>query len=193
MNLAKVYIMSVTHKPEDPLNLGKLPPVAPPDDGWAGIEAALAANKRKHRLLRVATASLAAAATLVLALVFTLGRTVSLPEATAPELVLEGTPGDQATEVTPEPLRDPPVESLIAMSRQLESRLRAYRDEVGDLPSTDLVYQVELQDLIVQVDEQLSMNPDSLDLWSQRVSLLLDVSQLYENHLRRDYYRMASL
>jgi hypothetical protein len=181
------------HKPEDPLNLGSLPPLAPPADGWPAIEAALAANNRKRRLLRTATGSLAAAATLVLVLVLTLGRTAPPPEATAPELVQDMAPGVQATEVTPEPLREPPVESLIAMSRQLESRLRAYRNEVGDLPSTDLVYQVELQDLIVQVDEQLSMDPGSLDLWSQRVSLLLDVSQLYENHLRRDYYRMASL
>ena len=193
MNLAKVYIMSVMHKPDDPLNLGSLPPVAPPGDGWPAIEAALAANNRKRRLLRMATGSLAAAATLVLALVLTLGRTVSPPEAAAPGLAQDNAPGGQATEVTPEPLRDPPVESLIAMSRQLETRVLAYRNEVGDLPSTDLVYQVELQDLIVQVDEQLSMNPDSLDLWSQRVSLLLDVSQLYENHLRRDYFRMASL
>jgi len=39
----------------------------------------------------------------------------------------------------------------------------------------------------------LSMRPDSLELWSQRVNLLLDLSQLYQNQLRRDYQRMASL
>ena len=51
----------------------------------------------------------------------------------------------------------------------------------------------EGQELIVQVDEELSATPDSPELWSQRVSLLLDVTRLYENSLRRDYYRMASL
>ena len=48
-------------------------------------------------------------------------------------------------------------------------------------------------DLVAQVDSELSVAPDSADLWSQRVNLLLDLSQLYENSLRRDYYRMASL
>jgi hypothetical protein len=32
-----------------------------------------------------------------------------------------------------------------------------------------------------------------LELWNQRVNLLLDLSRLYENQLRRDYHRMASL
>jgi hypothetical protein len=64
---------------------------------------------------------------------------------------------------------------------------------MGVLNSDALVYQVELQDLIVQVDEELSMNPGSRELWGQRVNLLLDVTQLYESSLRRDYQQMASL
>jgi len=56
-----------------------------------------------------------------------------------------------------------------------------------------LVYQVELEDLIAQVDEELSANPDSAELWSRRVNLMLDLSGLYQNKLRRDYSRMASL
>ena len=98
-----------------------------------------------------------------------------------------------SAEPVPAPLREPPLESLIAMSQQLENRIRAYRTGIGDLPSNVLVYQVELQDLIVQVDEELSATPDSRELLSQRVNLLLDVTRLYENSLRRDYYRMASL
>jgi hypothetical protein len=61
------------------------------------------------------------------------------------------------------------------------------------MPTDSLVYQVELEDLIAQVDEELSVNPESLELWSHRVNLLLDLSRIYENQLRRDYHRMASL
>lgn len=85
------------------------------------------------------------------------------------------------------------LDSLITLSQQLENRVRTYRSEVGGMPTDSLVYQVELEDLIVQVDDELSMRPDSLELWSQRVNLLLDLSQLYQNQLRRDYQRMASL
>ena len=91
------------------------------------------------------------------------------------------------------PLKEPTAESLIALSQKLENRLRMYRSQMGDLPADALVYQVELQDLIVQVDGELSLSPDSVDLWGQRVNLMMDVVRLYENSLRRDYRRMASL
>ena len=101
---------------------------------------------------------------------------------------------DRATQETqPLPLQEPSVESLMVMSRQLENRVRQFRDNVGDMPARELVYEVELQDLIAQVDEGLSRNPGSVELWSQRVNLLMDVASLYENNLRRDYYRIASL
>jgi hypothetical protein len=61
------------------------------------------------------------------------------------------------------------------------------------MPTATLIYQVELEDLVAQVDEELSMNPDSTSLWSQRVNLLLDLTQLYKNELRRESHRMASL
>ena len=61
------------------------------------------------------------------------------------------------------------------------------------MPSSSVIYQVELEDLVAQVDEELSMRPDSMDLWSQRINLMLDLSQLYQNELRREYHRMASL
>jgi len=85
------------------------------------------------------------------------------------------------------------LDSLITLSQQLEKRVRTFRSEVGGMPTESLVYQVELEDLIAQVDGELSMRPDSLELWSQRVNLLLDLSTLYQNQLRRDYHRMASL
>jgi hypothetical protein len=85
------------------------------------------------------------------------------------------------------------LDAMIALSQQLEGRLRTIRADVGSLPSSAVVYQVELEDLVVQVDEELSRQPDSLPLWNQRVALLLDLERLYANSLRREYHRMASL
>jgi hypothetical protein len=176
---------------DDPLNLRGLPQAEPPGDGWPEIEAALLQRSRRGRALRAGGGLLAVAASAVLAFSLLVGQPTpgDSPARTAGE-----SPAIPSTaEPIPAPLQAPPVESLIAMSQQLESRIRAYRASAGDLPSDVLVYQVELQDLIVQVDDALSAAPDSPELWSQRVNLLLDVTRLYENSLRRDYYRMASL
>lgn len=190
MNLSKVINMQeLRQKQEDPLNLRSLPMLKPEQDGWPAIETALLEQNRQHSLLKVTGGTLAIAATVVLAVTLTIGKPFVPSEETAPDTAQA--PLEQ--EVESAPLKEPALESLIAMSQQLEGRVRLYRDRVGDLPSGALVYQVELQDLIVQVDEQLSMNPQSPELWSRRVNLLLDISQLYENSLRRDYQQMASL
>ncbi|MEJ2385363.1 MAG: hypothetical protein P8Y54_13385 [Xanthomonadales bacterium] len=178
---------------DDPLNLGSLPMAEPPGDGWPAVEAALRQRNRR-RAMHAGGGLLAVAASAVLAfslLLGTPGHHAAAPGADPAAAAAAST--DPQTEAIPAPLRAPSLESLIAMSRQLEDRIRSYRAQSGDLPSDVLVYQVELQDLIVQVDEELSMKPDSPALWAQRVNLLLDVTQLYENSLRRDYYRMASL
>lgn len=190
MQGAKVLMMNeLRNERRDPLGLGELPEVRPDFDGWPDIESALRQENRKRRARAIVGGSLAAAATVVLALAFTLRTppTSPLPDAS------EGGVTAVGQEAEPVPLREPAVESMIAMSQQLENRIRAYRTRVGDLPSDALVFQVELQDLVAQVDSELSAAPDSAELWSQRVNLLLDLSQLYENSLRRDYYRMASL
>ncbi len=190
MTLNKVINMQeLRQKQEDPLNLGSLPMLKPEEDGWPAIETALLAQNRQQRLRKMAGGSLAAAATVLFAVILVLGQPFSSVESPAPESARS--PALQEPESAP--LREPTLESLIAMSQQLEGRVRLYRNSVGDLPSNALVYQVELQDLIVQVDEQLSMNPRSTELWGQRVNLLLDVTQLYESSLRRDYQQMASL
>jgi hypothetical protein len=82
---------------------------------------------------------------------------------------------------------------LIAVSQGMEQELRFLRERVGAMPSETVVYQVELQDLISQVDDALSFSPDSQDLWGQRLSLQMDLMKLYRNQLRRDYAHMASL
>jgi len=51
----------------------------------------------------------------------------------------------------------------------------------------------ELEDLIAQLDNELSMTPDSIDLWGQRVNLMLDLAQIYQQQWQIDYSRMASL
>lgn len=158
-------------KERDPLNLGSLPAVAPPSDGWPFIRAELEQQQRRHRWARYSGSALAVAAALMLAVGLFLHQSV-LEDPVAAPLALD---------------------SLITLSQQLETRVRGYRTDFGGLPTESLVYQVELEDLIAQVDEELSMSPDSTELWSQRVNLMLDLSGIYQNQLRRDYSRMASL
>ena len=190
MRLTKVIDMQdMRDKQEDPLNLRSLPQLTPDKDGWPAIESALLERGRKRNWVRVAGGALAAAATVILALGLFIGQPFDPPAVDQPGKAQS----NPAEELQSAPLRDPTLESLIAMSQQLEGRVRLYRDRYGDLPAGALVYQVELQDLIVQVDEELSMAPASVELWGQRVNLLLDVTQLYESSLRRDYQRMASL
>jgi hypothetical protein len=167
MQYSKVHIMQ---KEKDPLNLGSLSAVAPPADGWPAIRAELQKQQRNRRWTRYSVSTLAVAAMVTLAV----GLYIHQP----------------ATDTAAPP---PALDSLIALSQQLETRIRVYRSEIGDLPMESLVYQVELEDLIAQVDEELSVNPDSAELWSRRVNLMLDLSGLYQNKLRRDFSRMASL
>jgi HPt (histidine-containing phosphotransfer) domain-containing protein len=203
MTLAKVYNMQqARQKQEDPLNLQSLPMVSPRADGWPAVEAALRGDARRRALWRYAGGALAAAATVTLALGLYL-RAPTDGGADAADDLASRSPDEQATIL---PDTRPPVatdeataagpatlDALVALSQQLETRLRAARAGGGSLPASAVVYQVELEDLVIQVDEELSRRPDSLALWSQRVSLLMDLEQLYENRLRREYHRMASL
>ena len=156
----------------DPLNLGSLPPLTPPSDDWPFIETALVKHYRRRRVTKYTGGLLAVAAMLMLVV----GLFIQQPG------------------LAPSPVAVPTtLDSLITLSQQLETRVRSYRSDVGGMHTDSLVFQVELEDLIAQVDDELSMRPESLDLWSQRINLLLDLSQLYENQLRRDYQRIASL
>jgi hypothetical protein len=178
MQFSKVHIMQ---KERDPLNLGSLPAVEPPSDGWPAIRAELEKNRSSRRLSGFVAGVLAVAATVALAVGLYVHEPVGSQPLPAPEtLAREPAPGQA-------------LDSMIALSQQLERQVRTYRVEFGDMPTESLVYQVELEDLIAQVDDELSMNPDSPALWGRRVNLLLDLSRLYEMQLRRDYHRMASL
>jgi hypothetical protein len=204
MNTAKVLTMNQErHSSVDPFGLRELSPVAPDQDGWPEIRAELERRNGHRRMVAWAGSALAAAATLVLAINVFVGEPLFAPDSapdsgaigtvagvtasnqTADEQTDSSSDADGAPEAT--------VDSLISLSQQLEERLRLYRDELGDLPANTVVYQVELEDLVVQVDSALSLHPESRALWGQRVNLLLDLNRLYENYLRRDYYRLASL
>jgi hypothetical protein len=191
MNSAKVYLMQpVMQKQEDPFNLRGLPMVEPPQDGWPGIETVLRQDKRRRTTRRYAGAALAAAATVTLVLGLALRQPLSPP---AEQSLAQAQPAlTTATGEEPSSSTDT-LDSMITLSQRLEGRLRTIRAGMGDLPARSVVYQVELEDLIVQVDEELSIQPDSLSLWSQRVDLLMNLERLYENNLRRDYQQMASL
>lgn len=174
---------------EDPLNLRTLPTLAPGRDGWPAIAAALTADRRQRRLRRVALVGLPVTAGLALALGLGLQQWATEP-LPAPE-VHEVAAADAAAGVTG--AATPELEPLIALSQRMESRLRLLRQAAGALPADRVVHQVELEDLVIQIDEALSGNPEDLGLWRQRVGLLMDLETLYSSSLRREYHQMASL
>lgn len=179
-------------KQEDPLNLQSLPQVSPPSDGWPAVEAALRRDARRRSFRGLALGAVAVAASVALAV------GIYLRELAPPAVGPTVDPAGSLAGAASEPVEQPPgsartLDALITLSQQLETRLRRVRAEGGSLPAGAVVYQVELEDLVVQVDEELSRRPDSLALWNQRVNLLMDLEQLYENRLRREYHQMASL
>jgi hypothetical protein len=82
---------------------------------------------------------------------------------------------------------------LISISQTLEAQLKSLRDHTGSMPADSAIYVAELEDLVAQVDNELSYSPDSLNLWGQRVNLLLDLAQIYQHQWETDYGQMASL
>ena len=187
---SKVNIMQ-QERERDPLNLGSLPPVTPPGDDWPAIETALRTHHSRRRLWKAAGGTLAAAASIALAAGLILNQPPSTP---ANETILTQADSTQPVRsAAVETEKGDVVASLINLSQRLETSLQHIRSGVGVMPTASLIYQVELEDMVAQVDEELSMNPASTTLWSQRVNLLLDLSQLYKNELRRESHRMASL
>jgi len=102
-------------KERDPLNLGSLPAVAPPSDGWPAIRAELEKRQRLRRRVPWWGGAMAVAAALMLAV----GLFIQQP---APEAA-----------ALPDTL-----DSLISLSQQLETRVRAYRSQIGGLPTDTL-------------------------------------------------------
>lgn len=175
----------------DPLKLASLPLVSAPADDWPMIEAALRKQRSRKRIVTLAGSALAIAATVLLAVGVFVYQSHGIPAGTA-----DSQQPQTAQAINPassDALQTDTRDALIALSQQLEANLRVMRSQTGMMPTSSVIYQVELEDLVAQVDEELSRRPDSMDLWSQRINLMLDLSQLYQNELRREYRAMASL
>jgi len=168
----------------DPLDLRALPWQEPDQDGWPAIRAALEARPDQRTPWRGPLTWLAAAASVVLAVTLVLRQA----EAPAPGIEAQPEPAAQLAATEPET-----VDTLIAMSQTLEQQVRGMREHTVSMPADSAVYVAELEDLVAQVDQQLSYAPDSLNLWSQRINLLLDLAQMYQHQWERDYGLMASL
>ena len=183
---SKVHIMK--HENPDPLGLKNLPELEPSTDLWPDIKQSLTNQTKVRRRWKAAGFSLAAAAALLLVV----GLADRFPGVgdgpdtgrTEPQVVQT----DAAMEEAPTP-----VESLIALSQRLEVSLQGIRTRSPLSETSSLVHQVELEDLVAQVDEQLSQHPGSAELWRQRVVLLLDLTRLHRNELRRESVQLASL
>lgn len=177
---------------EDPLGLRDLPLLEPDVDGWDEIRQALEADG-KHRTVqrrRRGMAWLAMAASLALVVSILMNRSE------APDSISEGSAPTQlaTTETDGAPVGETDrLDDLIALSQMLEVRLRTLREGTTTLPGETAVYVAELEDMVARVDGELSYVPESVDLWAQRVNLLLDLESLYQHSWEAEYGRMASL
>ncbi len=177
----------------DPLNLSGLPLIEPPSDGWPIIEAALKDAAQGSSRRRYGTFLAAAAVvTLAVGVFYQQGQFEQEPKLDARSTAMDTQGPLAAVEKSPEP-QLAMLDSLMGMSQKLERNLRLMRSGVGDLPLDSMMLQVELQDLVAQVDDALSLTPDSEELWGQRVNLLVDLAQLYQGQLRREQAQLASL
>jgi len=171
----------------DPLRLRDLPEPRPEagrlEQDWAAVRASLEAERTQRRQTWIGGLAAAASVVLVVALL-ALPRPEPAPLERAP--ITAANPAEETA-------AQPSTADLMAMSQDMEQQLRFMREQVGSMPSEVAIYQVELQDLISQVDDALSLAPDSKALWGQRLGLQIDLVKLYRSQLRRDYLRLASL
>lgn len=185
----------------DPFGLASLPELQPPQDGWQAIAAGLQQQQQRRRLW-LSGLAVAATVTLVAGIVAVLPQLQTEPgelPVAGSEMNAQLTPDQVSDGPASEPVNDPLTEqpdnllALQKLSQRLEQNLRYLRAGVGAMPAEMVVYQVELEDLVAQVDDAISLHPESSELWQQRVSLLMDLNQIYGAGLRRDEPYVASL
>ena len=165
----------------DPLGLRKLDMTEPGYDGWPEIRTEL--ERQPHSFARRVAPWAALAASVLLAV--TIG--IRLPS----EGPVQVDTDQGFAEISTNQGSD--LESLISLSQTVEARLGELRGMSGAMPAESAIYVAELQDLVAQVDAELSYSPDSVHLWGQRVNLLLDLAQIYQHQWELDYGKMASL
>lgn len=171
----------------DPLGLGKLDIIEPEYDGWQQIESALVTHRHRRRRQRI-VGWMAVAASLVLVLGISLRNTDSQPSM---ELSRDSFATQSAESASLEMNEN--VNALIGLSQNMEEQVKKLRQKTGSMPAESAIYIAELEDLIAQVDHELSLEPDSVDLWGQRVNLMLDLAWIYQQQWQIDYGHMASL
>ena len=172
----------------DPLGLSELGDIDPGYDGWDQIASALASDQASKRKRQRAGAWLAVAASLVLVISLALQNTEnSTPGVTTSPELATSAPNSASVIVKDN------VHELIGLSQSMEEQVMKLRQETGSMPAESAIYVAELEDLIAQVDNELSLTPDSINLWGQRVNLMLDLAQIYQQQWEIDYGRMASL
>jgi hypothetical protein len=172
----------------DPLGLRELETIEPDYDGWAQIESALQTRQEKKNQWQRAGGWLAIAASLLLV--------VSISLRNSENTSAIGTDLDGFATHMPEPASvsvDDNVDALIGLSQNMEEQIKKLRQKTNSMPAESAIYIAELEDLIAQVDSELSLTPDSIDLWGQRINLMLDLAQIYQQQWQIDYGRMASL
>jgi len=172
----------------DPLGLCDLEPIEPGYDGWAQIESALQTHHDKKRNWRRAGGWFAVAASLVLVISISLRNTENVTPDGMPASELATSAINSASV----PVEDN-INALISLSQNMEEQVKKLRQETSSMPAESAIYVAELEDLIAQVDNELSLTPDSIGLWGQRVNLMLDLAQIYQQQWQIDYGRMASL
>jgi hypothetical protein len=172
----------------DPLGLSDLEAIEPGYDGWTRIESSLRSQVAAQRSWRRTGGWLAVAASLVLIVSISLRNN----EDTA---TFKSSPASNTNAGASNPTaRDTDnIAALISLSQEMEDQVKQLRQGTSSMPAESVIYVAELEDLIAQVDNELSFTPDSIDLWGQRVNLLLDLAQIYQQQWQIDYGRMAAL
>ena len=141
------------------MNLRSLPQISPPKDFWPAIAEGLDQPRRARLPVWAAAATIFAAVAIALVVWQQPSGETTLP------LVAE----HEAEQ----------LDRLVAVSQQMETRLQAYREEVGVMTTTQAGMVSEFEDLIAFIDQQLSDHPGDIDLWFQRVSLISDLLGVY--------------
>ncbi len=172
----------------DPLGLRELESIEPGYDGWDSIASALQTHHDNKLNRQLAGRWLAVAASLVLVISLSLRNSDNgLPAGSMnPDVA---TSGANLASVS----RQDNIKALIGLSQNIQDQVKQLRQQTGSMPAESAIYVAELEDLIAQVDNELSLTPDSIDLWGQRVNLLLDLAQIYQQPWQIDYGRMAAL